>query len=106
MGSGSCGAPPAEVDGPHALYRLLEAKANRALLNIPTAGLPAAIRNLAQLALTQDFAAGEQAIVIAGTRAEDVHVAANSIDSFVQGIHVGLAIVQTRWGPRIPPDTW
>ena len=85
------GTPAGEVGGPHALYRLLEAKANRALLNIPTAGLPATIRNLAQLALTQDFAAGEQAIVIAGTQAEEVHVAANSIDGFVQGVHVGLS---------------
>lgn len=79
------------VNSPHALYRLLEAKADRALLGLPAAGLRLSIRTQAQLALTQDPAAGGQAIVIAGTQAEEVHICANSIESFVQGVHVGLS---------------
>ncbi|HWM24550.1 MAG TPA: DUF6519 domain-containing protein [Chthoniobacterales bacterium] len=87
------------VASPRALYSLLKAKADRALLNIATVGMPVTIPNLAEQALTEDSAAGGQGIVIGGAQAEEVHIVANSIQSFVQGVHVGLSRSDN------PPDT-
>src|SRR5699024_3023095 len=50
--------PPASINSPHALFRLLERKANRALLAIPENGLAASIRNAAQGLLNQDTVVG------------------------------------------------
>ena len=83
--------PPSEVNGPHALFRLLEAKAHRGLLGIATPGLHPAIRSAAQAIIADDLPAGLQGIVVGGTRAEKVQIVNNAIEHFFQGIHVGLS---------------
>lgn len=79
-----------EFNGPHAVFRRLEELANRALLGLPQPNLTA-VRTAAQNVLTQDTPAGQQGIVVAGTRADEVQVLNNTIENFIQGVHVGLS---------------
>jgi hypothetical protein len=85
------GTSPSEAPTPLALFRLLERKADRAMLGIPTANLPATIRTAAASVLSQDPPSGLQGIVVAGTRADEVRILNNHVEDFLQGIHIGLS---------------
>jgi hypothetical protein len=83
--------PPSKADSPRALLAHARKLADRMLLNEPFRNRFSPFRKFIDAVLQQAQAIGSQGITVGGDEAAEVRIINNSIEGFLQGIHVGLS---------------
>lgn len=83
--------PPSKADSPRALLAHVNKLANRLLLDEAFRNQFAPFRDFLKPVVEQTQLAGSQGITVGGDDATEVRIINNTIEGFLQGIHVGLS---------------